>query len=306
MVTHAPSAKRGYAGTMVARFAAVTFALLATAASAHPGGLNAQGCHNDRRNGTYHCHRGPSAPAPSPAPRSTPAPRPAPAPAPVPVTPLFATPAVPPVPSPGAGRAPIVGRANVLDGDTIEIAGQRIRLWGIDAFEAAQECNSDRGRVACGAQATHELTELVAGREVICVYRDTDAYQRIVALCRVGTTDLGAHLVRRGLALAFTRYAQDYVPDQEIARAERAGAWQGNFTPPSNYRAGEENGVAAAQRDATPVDGRCTIRGNINRQGERIYHMPGDPFYDRTNPEATFCSAAEAEAAGFRRAGRPR
>lgn len=222
------------------------------------------------------------------------------------MTPLLATPAVPPVPSPGAGRAPIVGRATVLDGDTIEIGGQRIRLWGIDAFEAAQQCNTDRGRVACGAQATHELTELVSGSDVICVYRDTDAYQRIVALCRVGSTDLGAHLVRRGLAIAFTRYAQDYSPDEAVARAERVGGWQGSFTAPSNYRAGETNSVAGAQRTPVPTDGRCVIRGNINRQGERIYHMPGDPFYNRTNPEATFCSEAEAEAAGFRRAGRPR
>ncbi len=279
----------------------VALCLLGTSASAHPGGLNAQGCHNERRTGGYHCHRG--TPSPPPRPPSAPAPRSAPVPVPTTAAPLFATPAVPP-PQPGTGRAPIVGRANILDGDTIEIGGQRIRLWGIDAFEAAQQCNGDRGLVACGAQATHELTELIADREVICIYRDIDAYQRIVALCRVGTTDLGAHLVRRGLAIAFTRYAQDYVPDEAVARADRVGAWQGSFTAPANYRAGESDGIAAAQR--APSQGECTIKGNINREGERIYHMPGDPFYNRTNPEATFCSEAEAVAAGFRRAGRPR
>ena len=159
-----------------------------------------------------------------------------------------------------------------------------------------------------GARATHELIELIeliGGRDVICVYRDTDAYQRIVALCRVGSTDLGAHLVRRGLAIAFTRYAQDYTADEAVARTDRVGAWEGNFIPPTNYRAGETSSVAGAQRAPATGNASCTIKGNINREGQRIYHMLGDPFYARTNPEATFCSEAEAEAAGFRRAGRP-
>lgn len=165
--------------------------------------------------------------------------------------------------------------------------------------------NGPTGRSACGAHATRELTELVSGRDVICSYRDTDAYQRIVALCRVGTTDLGAHLVRRGLAIAFTRYSQDYSPDEAVGRAERVGAWEGSFTKPSNYRAWETDSIAAAQRAPTGPEATCTIKGNINRSGERIYHMPTDPYYGRTNAEATFCSEAEAQAAGFRRAGRP-
>lgn len=279
----------------------------ASAASAHGGGLNAQGCHNDRRNGTYHCHRG-NSPSPAPAPRrATPSPSPilrgSPEADPVAVDPLLSVPPSNIVPQTLAGRGPVVGRAVVLDGDTLQIGAQRIRLWGIDAFEAAQQCNGPDGRNACGAHATRELSELVSGREVICSYRDTDAYQRMVALCRVGSTDLGAHLVRRGLAIAFTRYSQDYVPDEAVARAERVGAWEGNFIPPTNYRAGETNSVAGAQRAPTSGNSSCLIKGNISRAGERIYHMPGDPFYGRTNAEAMFCSEEEAATAGFRRAG---
>jgi len=49
------------------------------------------------------------------------------------------------------------------------------------------------------------------------------------------------------------------------------------------------------------------IKGNVNRDGEKIYHMPGDPAYERTKAEQMFATAEEAEAAGFRRAGnRPR
>ncbi|HEV8601488.1 MAG TPA: hypothetical protein VGQ87_02710 [Patescibacteria group bacterium] len=43
------------------------------------------------------------------------------------------------------------------------------------------------------------------------------------------------------------------------------------------------------------------IKGNINSKGEKIYHMPGGSFYDRTNPEQCFVTEAEAKAAGFRK-----
>ena len=292
------------------------FLFLSTIASAHGGGLDRNGCHNDRRNGGYHCHRGPSAPAPAPAPRRAPAPQPVygphrpvvvppvvlpvdRAPAPTPVQPVIDPPS-----GPLAGRAPIVGNATVLDGDTIQINGQRIRLWGIDAFEAAQRCSGPDGDEPCGARATHELDDMIGNHQVVCIYRDTDAYNRTVALCRVGALDLGASLVRKGLAVAFTRYALDYSPDEAEARANRVGAWAGSFTSPTDYRAGESDSVAVAQR-TTADGGTCLIKGNINREGERIYHMPTDPYYRWTNPEAMFCTEAEAQAAGFRRAGRP-
>ncbi|MGH2587464.1 MAG: hypothetical protein ACRDJE_21315 [Dehalococcoidia bacterium] len=62
--------------------------------------------------------------------------------------------------------------------------------------------------------------------------------------------------------------------------------------------------------DEAPVavaDPARAIKGNVNREGEKIYHVPGDPNYERTRAEQTFATAEEAEAAGFRRAGnRPR
>ncbi|EIV99899.1 putative hydrolase (metallo-beta-lactamase superfamily) [Thermoanaerobacter siderophilus SR4] len=47
-------------------------------------------------------------------------------------------------------------------------------------------------------------------------------------------------------------------------------------------------------------NGRGLIKGNINSKGEKIYHIPGDPWYDRTKAEAWFKTEAEAQAAGFR------
>lgn len=115
--------------------------------------------------------------------------------------------------------------------------------------------------------------------------------------------DLSAELVRGGHAVAFRRYALDYVPDEDLARRAGAGAWAGGFVDPESFRQTGNGDVATAQRQPAAANAACNIRGNINRAGERIYHLPGDPFYGRTNPEATFCSEAEARAAGFRRAG---
>lgn len=300
---------------------ALSFAalLLPSAALAHGGGLDSSGCHNDRRRGEYHCHRGASARATAPARRRAPAPQPVMRRAPVAVIPVAHLPRAATPETPGrddagtatpaqvnaaaAGHAPIVGQARVLDGDTIEIGGQRIRLWGIDAFEAAQRCWSESGPTSCGASATHHLANLIADNEVICAWRDMDRYNRVVGQCRVRTLDIGAEMIRSGWAIAYARYAQDYVPDQAAAQADRAGAWAGSFDEPASYRSGETNSVAVAQRrtDASGVE--CRIKGNIRRDGTRVYHLPGTNGYDRTVPEAMFCSVAEAEAAGFRRAG---
>ena len=58
-----------------------------------------------------------------------------------------------------------------------------------------------------------------------------------------------------------------------------------------------------------PQEGACIIKGNISDRGERIYHMPGGAFYDRTRissakGERWFCTEADARAAGWRRSKR--
>jgi hypothetical protein len=53
----------------------------------------------------------------------------------------------------------------------------------------------------------------------------------------------------------------------------------------------------------------CDVKGNVSSSGERIYHVPGGKYYDRTGiassrGERWFCSEAEARAAGWRRSRR--
>lgn len=200
------------------------------------------------------------------------------------------------------------GSAIVLDGDTLAIGSDKVRLHGVDAFEAEQTCTDARGEAyGCGGRATRYLASLVLGGLVACSGRDVDQYGRLVAVCSAGSVDLGAALVRAGHAVAYRRYSADYIGLEAGARAARAGAWSGTFVPSADYRARARGGtVAVAQRAAPQGVGACAIKGNVNRKGQRIYHLPADPYYAPTRPEAMFCSEREAEAAGFRRAGRTR
>ena len=128
------------------------------------------------------------------------------------------------------------GPARVVDGDTIDVAGTRIRLWGIDAPESRQKCGRLGVAYACGQEATAHLRALVAGSEVACRPRTTDRYGRTVAVCRVDGFDIGAAMVRDGWALAFVRYSADYIVQEQEAQQAKRGMWAGTFAPPWEWR----------------------------------------------------------------------
>ena len=143
---------------------------------------------------------------------------------------------LPPLHTPSAvtngSAGDISGHARIVDGDGLEIGGQRIRLHGVDAFETRQMC----GGSACGRASADALRNLVGGRPVDCTEMDRDRYGRIVAVCRAGGQDLGAAQVRQGHAVAYTRYSHRYVLEERAARRENAGAWAYGFTPPEAWR----------------------------------------------------------------------
>jgi len=205
----------------------------------------------------------------------------------------------------------ISGPARIVDGDTLEIAPVTIRLFGVDAFEGRQACMRNGGAWRCGDAATRKLEELVGGEAIICTERDTDRYGRTVARCTNGPVDLGAELVRAGLALAYREYSNDYVDEEEEAEAARRGAWAGSFEAPWDWRRGgsDDSAESSAAPARTPASAEnsasCRIKGNLSWQGERIYHLPGSSSYEETiidpaRGERWFCSAAEAERAGWR------
>lgn len=129
------------------------------------------------------------------------------------------------------------GPAAAIDGDTLAMAGERIRLHGIDAPEGAQTCDRKGAIWACGTDARALLTQLVSGRIVECTQRDRDDYGRIVASCRAGASDLGNVMVREGLAIALTRFSQDYVEAEARAKSFGMALWGSKFQTPAEFRA---------------------------------------------------------------------
>ena len=195
----------------------------------------------------------------------------------------------------------IAGSARVVDGDTLDVSGQRIRLEGIDAPELAQSCKDAQGADwPCGREALKYLAELTSGRDVACDSTGTDKYGRVLGICFAEGREINAEMVRSGFAWAFIKYSTAYTSQEAEARAVRAGVWQGPAEAPWDYR---HKGWQTAEASAP---NGCAIKGNVSHNG-RIYHVPWAPWYskvkvDENRGERWFCSEADALAAGWRAA----
>ncbi len=203
-----------------------------------------------------------------------------------------------------AAAHPISGTARVVDGDTLQVAGKRIRLEGIDAPERAQTCPRKWvGTWSCGKAATRWLERFIAGRHVRCRQVGRDKYGRVIGICYAGKDEINSVMVREGLAWAFVKYSERYIGEEAAARRDRKGIWTGagrkRFAQKAwAYR--EQRWTFAAQK----APEGCAIKGNISGKG-RIYHPPWSPWYSRVKiskarGERWFCSEREAIAAGWR------
>lgn len=131
----------------------------------------------------------------------------------------------------------LTGPASVIDGDTIEIDSTRIRLWGIDAIEIGQDCSIQGVSWDCAKESTAALAAHIAGHDVSCVPKGRDRYDRLIATCRANDVDVGAWLVRQGLALDYPDYSKKaYAVEQALAKQERRGLWRSDFVPPWIWR----------------------------------------------------------------------
>ena len=153
----------------------------------------------------------------------------------------------------------LVGRASVVDGDTLEIRGERVRLWGIDAPESAQTCLDEAGRPwPCGRRAAFALADFLGQRTVSCQVRERDRYGRAVAVCSVGSVEINRWLVAEGWALAYVQYGGSvYLDAQRQAQAARKGVWRGSFQPPWEYRKSPGAVPSAGSYSGTGKAGRC-------------------------------------------------
>ena len=126
----------------------------------------------------------------------------------------------------------------ISDGDSFRSGKLRIRLFGVDAPEKEQQCSTPDGQQwACGFVAQKALKKLVESvPKLSCDLKDIDRYGRLVMQCYAGKTDVGAALVRAGLALAYRQYSTFYSRDEDVAKIAGVGMWNGSFTEPWIWR----------------------------------------------------------------------
>ena len=136
--------------------------------------------------------------------------------------------------------------------------------------------------------------------------RGVDQHGRMLAVCTAGPEQLNQVMVEQGWAVAYRQYSDAYVGAELSAKSDHLGIWISTFMLPSEYRHTKLPFVPALRwsMNAQPQlsKGRCLSKGNRNRRGEWIYHLPCMPYYELTRAEEMFCTEAQASAAGYRRA----
>lgn len=208
----------------------------------------------------------------------------------------------------------LVELVEVIDGATIKVRfGEddisKVRLTGIDSPELD----------ACyGLEAKDALVEILADKR-IRLDKDVEAldpYDRWLRYVVIENPDQEADnvlvndwLVRQGYAWRFNsspnnRYRDLLVRAEEEARTEVRGMWAD-----CEYLATrEQENADLRESDSSPPSADCIIKGNISEKGYgKTYLIPGCDNYERTKidpkkGEQYFCTEAEAETAGFRKA----
>lgn len=194
----------------------------------------------------------------------------------------------------------VSGAAVVVDGDTIVIGLQIIRLHGIDTPETGQRCALSDGKSwPCGKAALEHTKKLIVGKTVTCSGNAFDEYERLIASCSTSDgSDINLELVEKGLAWAFVKFSDDYVVQEGIARNKGIGVWQHQTEAPWVFREARWH----VEQQVAPNG--CPIKGNISKHGQ-IYHVPWSRYYKKTKisvekGERWFCSENEALKAGWR------
>ena len=142
----------------------------------------------------------------------------------------------------------ISGIPKVVDGDTIHINNYKFRLEGIDAPEMKQQCKKQSLKISsligftfykdysCGKVSKEKLISKINNSKIKCIFTSKDRYKRYIANCFKGKTNLNQWMVRNGFAIAYRRYSKKYVSDEEFAKENKLGLWQGKFMDPEKWR----------------------------------------------------------------------
>ena len=136
-----------------------------------------------------------------------------------------------------AAAEELSGRGKVMDSNTIEIGGRRVRLAGVDAPDLAQTCPTRKGEnYPCGRVAAQTLVALIKDGPLRCVGDTTDAAGRLVARCTIRGFDIGEQYVMTGRAFADPETGAPYRRAEAAAESMREGMWKGDFRKPWEWR----------------------------------------------------------------------
>tara|TARA_B100000029_G_scaffold117047_2_gene110086 strand:- start:411 stop:890 length:480 start_codon:yes stop_codon:yes gene_type:complete len=124
----------------------------------------------------------------------------------------------------------------IIDGDTINLNGEKIRFSGIDSPEINQKCNNNAEVIECGIRARELLINIIGNNKIECVREGKDQYNRTLAECFVNNQSLSKYLVREGYAFAYRRYSKKFIDDENFAKNKKIGMWSMNFEYPWDYR----------------------------------------------------------------------
>ena len=130
----------------------------------------------------------------------------------------------------------------VVDGDTIDLNGEKIRFSGIDAPESnyrgkEQTCLINEAIIHCGKLSKEFLIKKIGTNKVTCKReKELDQYKRILAECFVNGESLSKFLVRGGYAFAYRKYSKKFIEDEEFAKANKLGMWAMTFQYPWDFR----------------------------------------------------------------------
>lgn len=193
------------------------------------------------------------------------------------------------------------GFIRVIDADTWDVGATRVRLHGIDAPELAQTCDTEqRINWTCGLWVSDQVRAQYDGKTATCDTITIDKYNRTVARCWVDGRDAGRGMVADGLAFAYRKYSMAYDLDEKSAAINDRGLHAHRVQSPAQFRVTRAKG-------RIPPDHDCVIKGNISSKGTRIFHVPGQQYYERTGinlakGERWFCTRSQAIKAGWRQA----
>ena len=139
----------------------------------------------------------------------------------------------------------IEGLAIIIDGDTIKISNQKIRLFGIDAPEINQKCKKPfisfsfltlNKEYDCGVVSTNKLKKKIFNKKISCLVTNKDRYGRFIGECFYKNMSINGWMVENGYAVAYLKYSKKFLMLENLAKNKKKGLWQGKFEKPWNWR----------------------------------------------------------------------